>query len=335
MGIRGIPIEGLGAGSSDVISVYVDDVVQSRRSVIFGNQSAWDVEQVEVLRGAQSTVQGRNALAGAIVLKTKDPSYTPSLDTRVTGGSFGYRGASVAAGGALVPGSAAWRLSADYARAAGYLQNEYLGKQANPMRNLDLRGKLLLQPSDRLDALITLAHRHHRQGNQANDQVLANPFDDKLFTNIDAYDQVKQTSLSTKLNYFLDDRWTLTSVTTGSLTPTVSYLDFDQAPTPRPDVLTIDQTDKAITQEFRLSYDKEPLRGHVSVYYSDFRTDRTGGVNTNVADFFEFPEVLAVYPDGLRFKRTQSPFGNGWRRARVVIQASYVDRSDARPDGQD
>jgi len=72
--IRGINSEGLTPGGAPVASLYVDGIQQTVQGARRGARGLWDVEQVEVYRGPQSTLAGRAALAGAIYVKTKDPT---------------------------------------------------------------------------------------------------------------------------------------------------------------------------------------------------------------------------------------------------------------------
>ncbi len=72
--IRGIDQRGQGGGGGLLINVSVDGVsMPSNQSTFFGPYSSWDLESVEVLRGPQSTQTGRNALAGAISVRSADP----------------------------------------------------------------------------------------------------------------------------------------------------------------------------------------------------------------------------------------------------------------------
>ncbi|MEM9356297.1 MAG: TonB-dependent receptor, partial [Pseudomonadota bacterium] len=98
------------ATSAPVITVYRDGVPLSEFGRAVGPQSLWDVAQIEVLRGSQSTEQGRNSLGGAVYIKTNDPVFTNQTATRFGAGTQGTIVASAMANGVIVPGVLAVRL---------------------------------------------------------------------------------------------------------------------------------------------------------------------------------------------------------------------------------
>ena len=110
--IRGIDAFNVsGGGNSYLASVYVDGAALAYRMIQSGGFSTWDVSQVEILRGPQSTLQGRNALAGAVVMSTKDPSYESDMKVRIGFGDYGRKDAAIALGGELVDNQVAFRFS--------------------------------------------------------------------------------------------------------------------------------------------------------------------------------------------------------------------------------
>lgn len=304
LGIRGVPLQGLGAGSSDAFSVYVDGAISPRNAILFSPFQLWDVEQLEIFRGAQSTVQGRNSLIGAINLRTKNPTYDPQASLRVNYGTYDEVGASAAISGGLVDGKLAARIAVDYQENDGYIRNQTLDEDANPVSYFTGRAKLLFEPTDDLDLLLTYSRIDSSLGNQAVDQVNADPFDYDVFTNTNTDRDIEQDTGIAELSYQINDRWTFTSVTSYAETETDNVLDFDQRASARVDTLSVLQDDDVFTEEVRFSYDDGTLRGHLSGYYFDGENDRVGNLRATVADFLD-PSVLAVYSDGFVFDQTQ------------------------------
>ncbi|KZM52138.1 TonB-dependent receptor [Labrenzia sp. OB1] len=85
--VRGMNFEGFSPAGAPMGSIYVDGILQSRYNSRFGARSLWDAEQVEVYRGPQSTLSGRAATAGAIYLKTKDPTFEQEYVLSATAGN--------------------------------------------------------------------------------------------------------------------------------------------------------------------------------------------------------------------------------------------------------
>ena len=65
------------SGTVPRASINIDGHYQTYFETVFGATSIWDVDQIEVFRGPQTTSQGANSIAGAIIVKTKDPTFTP------------------------------------------------------------------------------------------------------------------------------------------------------------------------------------------------------------------------------------------------------------------
>ena len=269
-GIRGVPVSGFDdqgpATINGAVSVYVDGAPQPNRSLTLSPLMLWDVEQIEIFRGPQSTVQGRNALAGAVVVQTKNPSYKPSLAVQTNAGNYGERGAAAAVGGAIVDGTVAGRLAMDYQESNGYIRNESLNKDADPHRSANVRGKLLIQPHDKLDLLLSLAHSQNRQGDNSVAQENDQPQYFRLFTNTDAFDRISQDTATAKVDYALSSAWSVTSITAATRSTYEALLDFDENATDRMEV-TRHHKGRLVNEELRLAYQGDTLRGHLGAYY--------------------------------------------------------------------
>ena len=172
--IRGVLQNGI-AGEGETITVVVDGVALPQRAANFGGPlGVFDVEQIEVLRGAQSTTQGRNSLAGAVVVRTRDPQ--PQWDGRVRHERASLDGESLAfaGGGALISG---W-LAARFSHEDRYFRNNIVNTTRNENDagredTATTRFKLLLTPPVLAGyrGLLTLAHANHEFGDNLHDST--------------------------------------------------------------------------------------------------------------------------------------------------------------------
>nr|WP_225923562.1 MULTISPECIES: TonB-dependent receptor [Pseudomonas] len=269
-GIRGVPVSGFDdqgpATLNGAVSVYVDGAVQPNRALTLSPVPLWDAEQVEVFLGPQSTTQGRNSLAGAVVIRTKNPTFEPSFSAQTNVGNDGERGAAVAGGGAIVDDKIAGRIAVDYGEGDGYIRNTALNDDANPRRTSNTRGKLLILPNDDTDVLLTYAHSEHRQGDRSTMRVNGKPSYYDISSNTKAFDNLKQDTLSAKIDYRLNDAWTLTSMTANTRSDYSARLDFDQSALAN-DVILRKQDGDLFSQELRLNYASDTVKSFVGAYY--------------------------------------------------------------------
>ncbi|MEM7663169.1 MAG: TonB-dependent receptor [Pseudomonadota bacterium] len=145
--IRGINRGGVSGGGQGVTSnVYIDGAPIATTALSFGIESLWDVSQVEVLRGPQSTVQGRNALAGAIVVSTADPTYDWEFKARARYAEFNSQQYAGAISGPIIPDQLAFRVAVDYQSSDGFVDSAPLNTDFDFQDALSLRSKLLIEP---------------------------------------------------------------------------------------------------------------------------------------------------------------------------------------------
>ena len=137
--------------SEPSVAVLIDGVLMANPSQF--NQELYDIEHIEVLKGPQGALYGRNAIGGAIIIQTKEPSDEFSGD--ITVGAESGPGVKVRAGvSGPVPGTDTlkYRGSFSYFDTDGHINNAFLKKEADPFRDISGRGKLLWEPNDKFKA---------------------------------------------------------------------------------------------------------------------------------------------------------------------------------------
>ncbi|RYC70809.1 MULTISPECIES: TonB-dependent receptor [Spirosoma] len=152
-------IRGLGStfgltndGIDPGVGFYVDGVYYARPAAT--TLDFIDIEQIEVLRGPQGTLFGKNTTAGAFNITTRAASFQPGATLEVSYGNYGYIQARSSITGPLSR-KIAGRLSFSGTQRNGLLYNVATQKPVNDLNNLGGRGQLLFTPTDRIS--ITLA----------------------------------------------------------------------------------------------------------------------------------------------------------------------------------
>lgn len=132
------------------VGYYVDQVYHARPATAAFDFN--DLDQIEVLRGPQGTVFGKNSTAGAINIATAPPSFRPELRAEVSVGGFGFVQAKAVVSGPVLGDTVAFRLSGQSTRRGGVIDNVALGRPQNDLGNNTVRGQLLFAPSARFHA---------------------------------------------------------------------------------------------------------------------------------------------------------------------------------------
>ncbi|HEY6453249.1 MAG TPA: TonB-dependent receptor plug domain-containing protein [Steroidobacteraceae bacterium] len=128
----------------------------------------FDTKQIEILRGPQGTTYGANALAGLISVRTADPGTEFELHSEVTGADYDTRAAGLVIGDGLSSGRAGWRLVAQQYLSDGFRHDAFYDMNTtNGYDEGTLRGKLHWQPTDALQADLTLMHVNINNGYDA------------------------------------------------------------------------------------------------------------------------------------------------------------------------
>ena len=195
-------------GTRPRATVTVDGRAVGYYEYVFGAASVWDVERVEVFRSPQSTTQGRNSIAGAIFVKTNDPTFNWEGNARALVGEIGTRQASAVVSGPIVSDQFAVRVSGDIKRGrmASNMADGIPGADINRDDHGLARIKLLAQP-DGLPGLRFEASYVHVESQAPQFEAVRAPFRERRFPTPERTNGVyrnKVDSLTTRISYALD-----------------------------------------------------------------------------------------------------------------------------------
>lgn len=170
--IRGQDTQGPNSGSIAFLSgtvpratTNIDGHYQNYYEYVFGGDPTWDVESIEVFRGPQTTSQGANAIAGTIIVHTKDPTFKPEAAYQAEYGSYNSSRVSAMVSGPLGNDFAA-RLAVDYQGRDTFINftspKFVQGDTDQDFANTVLRSKLLWRPAalPGLEAKLTYSYNN-------------------------------------------------------------------------------------------------------------------------------------------------------------------------------
>ena len=159
--VRGVGPNSNGTGEESSVAVYLDDLyIEQGVASVFSLNS---ISSIEMLKGPQGTLFGRNATGGVIQVRTLDPSSSPSLRADLGYGVYDTKIADLYATGALIPGLLAANVAL-YARdeSAGWGRDVMTGQRAFTSKDWAARAKLLFTPTERTRILLSLNHFYTR-----------------------------------------------------------------------------------------------------------------------------------------------------------------------------
>jgi outer membrane receptor protein involved in Fe transport len=145
--IRGIGTVGDNPGLESSVATFIDGVYRARSGVALTELGA--VDRIEVLRGPQGTLFGRNASAGLIHVITARPRFEHEGTAQLTYGNYDHLRAELGFTGPMSE-SIAYRIDGVYVKRDGYLEDVISGRDVNDRDRWLLRGQLLIEPNDAL-----------------------------------------------------------------------------------------------------------------------------------------------------------------------------------------
>ena len=317
--IRGIGRGGVGGAGQGVTSnIYIDGAPLTSTGINRGPSTLWDIQQVEVLRGPQSSVQGRNALAGAIVVKTADPTFDSDGKFKATfaeGDTYQVAGAY---GGAIIDNLLAGRIAIDVQGSDGFNSNALLGgDDFNVTESVSVRGKLLFAPAGlpEFTSKLTVDYNESEVFGADNNRVqapvgLTDPnFSDFDPTDLISFDEPNGNDneglrIVSETAYDLSDALTARAILTYEDYETDRFFgDLDDLTLFNENVLN--QFDETIySAELRLEFEYDNVKGLAGAYYYQDET------NTNRNQQLRFLETFqSLVPAQLRPLVSESPGG--------------------------
>ncbi|MAC89009.1 TonB-dependent receptor [Maricaulis sp.] len=273
--IRGVgqqdPVAGFEAG----VGIYVDDVYLNRpQGAVL---DIYDVDRIEVLRGPQGTLYGRNTIGGAVKYVTRRiDADEPTLSARLGFGSYGQLD-TVLSGSA--PLSDTFRVGGTLGRFTrdGYGENLNTGEENYDKNVFGYRVSAEWEPTDSFFVRLAYdsvadtsnARGGHRltPGALSGAPVLDNVHDTRAGLNVVEQD-VEGDGLALTAEWEINENWTVRNILADRNDTSVTPIDFDNLPSGDLDVPAIYENEQ-FSEEFQLLYSGERLNGLVGYYYLD------------------------------------------------------------------
>ncbi|OAN51315.1 hypothetical protein A6A04_16190 [Paramagnetospirillum marisnigri] len=158
--IRGIGANVIGGGVDPGVAMYIDDVFIGRMAG-FGTDFV-GLDRIEVLRGPQGSLYGKNAIGGAVKQHLAPPGMDNSAAARIDGGTYAYRRALAHANVAVIPDRLAARISVGALRQDGTVHDRSTGRDINDRDNWGTRLQMLARPNPDVEYQLNLDHAQDR-----------------------------------------------------------------------------------------------------------------------------------------------------------------------------
>jgi iron complex outermembrane receptor protein len=313
-GLRGIVDQSRNAGQESGLGIYVDGVFIGRP--VGFNASLADIDQVEVLRGPQGSLYGRNTIAGAVNITTRRPANDLGLNVDLNLGNYERRDAEVGISGPIVPGVLLGKVSAFEQRNDGYVHNVFNGRDLLNENRQGGRAALYWTPVESLEIRLSgdILHEDHRPafGLSAEPELnIAIPnwyFADRFTTNQnDAnFEKVDVAGGSVLVNWTLPNGLLFTSITADRINNFNLDNDDDAGPITLTHSHFIDES-AMFSQEFRLTSAAGKVYDYVAgLYY----LDENVRFNRHTAVVPAPEEDLGILDAGKVGTRSYAAFGN-------------------------
>ncbi|MEZ5687723.1 MAG: TonB-dependent receptor [Caenibius sp.] len=300
--MRGVGVANeFSANTASPIGVYVDEISQTFRYT--HGLALFDLDRIEVVRGPQGTLFGRNTTGGAVSIFTRQPQLGEANGYITAGyGNYDRWKLQGAAEATLVPDKVGLRVAFNRLKGDGYFKEpDHVFRENGPnsygsLDNIAVRGNLRVKPSDDLDIKLLVSYAkddpvgyplHYiglvgadAQGNGGTD-FFGSTRQGGITPNGDVCCKYKEVSLDKggkfisenlafglNLNYSINDNWSITSVT--GYNDSKYSLDIDNDSTPLDAYFILYRSKgKDFSQDFRINYDSDAFKGLLGFFYGN------------------------------------------------------------------
>jgi outer membrane receptor protein involved in Fe transport len=296
--IRGFGNGANNAGVEPSVGVFIDGVYRSRSAASLADFP--NLERIEVIKGPQSTLFGKNASAGVINVVTAKPSLSGySGSAAFTYGDYDQIIVKGDISGPITD-TFAWSLSGNYNQRDGYFTNLETGTDFNELNRWGLRGQLLWAPSDNFEARLIadmdeidefccgvanlaegVAGIGIRSPGVGGNYLAEQPFSYNGIFNFDAVNEIENSGMSLQLDWDINDYMTLTSITAFRTLERFDNSDGDFTTAALLSETAANLTDTTLdtfTQEFRLSGSTDKMDWLVGAFWFDEEVEQNSGV---------------------------------------------------------
>lgn len=276
-------------------TINLDGHYLNYNEMYFGATSVWDLDSIEVFRGPQTTSQGANAIAGAIIVNTRDPSFTPEAAYQAEVGNHDSHRTSLAVSGPLFANDLAGRLALDHSARDTFIDYTspafQKGKADKNFSSTNARAKLLWLPSalPGFEAKYTFSHT---DSNRPSQEAASAPFhrNEHVTTTMPSWEQSTNTSVL-DLSYDFDNGLKLVNQAQYSLSHVQRYTGIAGSG-------DADLQQKNLSNETRLVFGDQDstVSGASGVYVARTQSDETlllSGLST----FDDTKKNLGVFGD--------------------------------------
>ncbi|WP_411815965.1 TonB-dependent receptor [Hyphococcus sp. DH-69] len=254
------------------VGIYLDDVYLGRAQGAF--LDVFDVERIEVLRGPQGTLYGRNTIGGAIKFVSRQPSETPEAYASVTYGNYDRVDVKAGLSGPIAGDKLLGKAAVAYLRRDGYSQNTVTGEDDGDKDTIAWRASLLAKPTDRFSFELSTdgsVDKPDTSRTPARETAVFGAFppnDDPFVIDADFNDlnDLKVWGLSGRAVWELSDTATLTSISAYREMSYDTHLDLDATAAPLFGVFVFEDQDQ-FSQELQLSVESGDLAVVSGLYF--------------------------------------------------------------------